>query len=243
MPFLTSGRFFSFSEKNKKARSRTMTSLRSISSYSGSMQSSEGQEVKKYILVRDTVAKSRWPHGVSAKSRILSKRSEQRVLKGSLWQEMEESFLHSSLPPSTSRSLSRSGSSMTTSPGAPPFKQCVESIEIEDLTLQCAAGFLSEITDEICRMLLAIPTSEERYYVYSDTDRMKHAQFINVGSDVIVNKRNIPPCRAAVRWKGRLAGKQGLWFGVEIVVSRLCLVDGSCLQGSVNDTLSDGYIC
>ena len=242
MPFLTSGRFFSFSEKNKKARSRTMTSLRSISSYSGSMQSSEGQEVKKYILVRDTVAKSRWPHGVSAKSRILSKRSEQRVLKGSLWQEMEESFLHNSLPPSTSRSLSRSGSSMTTSPGAPPFKQCVESIEIEDLTLQCAAGFLSEITDEICRMLLAIPTSEERYYVYSDTDRMKHAQFINVGSDVIVNKRNIPPCRAAVRWKGRLAGKQGLWFGVEIVVS-LTLVDGSCLQGSVNDTLSDGYIC
>lgn len=199
------------------------TSIRSMSSYN-SMKSSESQgETKKYLLLRDTVAKTKWPHGITSRSRLLSKRSEQRVLKGSLWQEVEDGVIGNSVAPSTSRSLSRSGSSIT-SPAGPPFKQVVESIEIEDLHLQCASGFLAEISDETCRLLLAIPTSEERFYVFSDTDRMKHAQFINVGADVIVNKRNIPPCRAAVRWKGRLAGKQGLWFGVEIMVSQQCCV-------------------
>lgn len=191
-----------------------MASLASCSiSSQGSVRSSEGYDCfKKYILLRDTVAKSKWTNA-SSKTRLRSKRSEQRVLKGSLWQELEEDLF---FPPQHLSKLQRSNSS--TSPSA-PFKLRVESLEIEDLTLQCASGFLSEISDELCRLLLAIPTSEERYLVHTDQERMKCAKFINVGSDVTVNKRNVESCRAVVRWKGRLAGKQGVWFGVEIVVS------------------------
>lgn len=170
---------------------------------------------KKYLLLRDTVAKAKWTRGVASRTRLLSKRSEQRVLKGSLWQGLENNkYNPANLPPPvSSRSNSRSGSL------ALPVS--VESIEIEDLTLQCASAFLAELSDEICSLLLAIPTSEERFFVYSDHDRLSHAKFINVGSDVIVSKRNFQPCRATVKWKGRLAGKQGVWFGVEIMVSNM----------------------
>ena len=182
----------------------------------GSIQSSDGRETKKYLLLRDTVAKSRSGHSGS-RSRLLSKRNEQRVLKGSLWQEVDDGGTFYPPPPTTTKSLNRSLSSPSKTSGS-HYKLLVESIEIEDLTIQCASAFLVEIPADICSLLLAIPTSEERYIVHSDPDRIYHARFINVGSDVIVFKRNIEPCRATVKWKGRLAGKQGIWFGVEIKV-------------------------
>lgn len=193
-----------------------MASLASCSiSSQGSVRSSDGYDsCKKFILLRDTVAKSRWTNA-SSKTRLRSKRSEQRVLKGSLWQELEEDLF---APPQYSSKQQKASLSSSSSP-LTPYKLRVESLEIEDLTLQCASGFLSEISDEVCRLLLAIPTSEERYAVHSEPERIKCAKFINVGSDVTVNKRNVESCRAVVRWKGRLAGKQGIWFGVEIVVS------------------------
>jgi len=191
----------------------TSANSMSLSSHD-SLQGSDVQETRKYILLRDTVAKARWSHGGT---RLLSKRSEQRVLKGSLWQEAD--MFGAACPP-PNRSYSRSSS--VSSPHANlQYKQTVESLEIEDLSLQCASAFLDEISNETCRLLLAIPTSEERFYIHSDSLRMQHAQFINVGADVIVTKRNIPPCRATVKWKGRLVGKQGVWFGVQIIVSSL----------------------
>lgn len=194
-----------------------MTSLASCSiSSQGSVRSCEGYETKKYILLRDTIAKSKWSHTASSRARLRSKRSEQRVLKGSLWQQVEEDVFNQSVSSQSSKS-SKGGGGVTSPAGQ--YKLNLESLEIEDLTLQCASAFLAEITEELCRMLLAIPTSEERYIVHSDKDRMNSAKFINVGSDVIVRKRNVEPCRAIVRWKGRLAGKQGVWFGVEIMVS------------------------
>lgn len=185
-----------------------------------SIHSNPDGETKKYMLMRDTVAKSRWS-GSGSRSRLLSKRSEQRVLKGSLWQEMEGNGLCPVSPPPSVGTLSRSASTPAGSAGTAVFKRFLESIEIEDLTLHCAAAFLTEISADTCRLLLAIPTSEERFHVHHDADRIYHAKFINVGSDVIVSKRNVPPCRASVKWKGRLAGKQGVWFGVEIVVCKL----------------------
>lgn len=199
----------------------SMTSIASCSiSSQGSVRSCEAYETKKYILLRDTVAKSKWSHTASSRARLRSKRSEQRVLKGSLWQQVEDDVFNQSISSQSSKSSSKGGGGTggITSP-ALQYKLSLESLEIEDLTLQCASAFLAEISEELCRMLLAIPTSEERYIVHNDTDRMKSAKFINVGSDVIVRKRNVEPCRAVVRWKGRLAGKQGIWFGVEIMVS------------------------
>jgi len=185
-----------------------MTSLASFSI--SSHGSTEPSDTRKYVLIRDTVAKSKWPSG--SRARLLSKKSEQRVLKGSLWQEADYSPL---LPPPSSTSKSKTGVSSPIQ----PLKYQFESLEIEDVTLQCPIdGFLMEITEEECRLLLAIPTSEERYKVFADKERMASARFINVGSDVIVCKRNVPACRATIRWKGRLAGKQGVWFGVEIMV-------------------------
>lgn len=198
----------------------SMNSVSVLSHGSGSVQSSDSRsETKKYLLLRDTIAKCRWPHGVSSRSRLLSKRSEQRVLKGSLWQEIEDNPFNPASSKSLSRAVSSSSGGAMSIGGSSLFKQSVESIEIEDLTLQCASAFLAEISADTCRLLLAIPTSEERFFVHSDHDRIYHAKFINVGSDVIVSKRNIPPCRATVKWKGRLAGKQGVWFGVEIMVT------------------------
>ena len=181
-------------------------------------QSVDSRETnKKYILLRDTVGKCKALHGSGSRSKLLAKRSEQKVLKGSLWQEIQngnDQILSSS---NKLHSLTYHRSSSTTSQSG-AFKLFLESVEVEDLTLNCAAAFLAEVSDEISFLLLAIPTNEERLYFYSDQDRMYYAKLINVGSDVIVNKRNVPPCRATVRWKGRLAGKPGGWFGVEIMV-------------------------
>lgn len=197
-------------------------------------------ETKKYILLKDSLAKTRRGVNSTGKLKLISRHEEQRVLKGSLWEERE---FHS--PNHSLSSFSSSGSKSTIGGGAggsrsvssvaggnlntlslshAPRKLELDSIEYDEVRLVTQDNNVNELTEQQCRLLLAIPDCDERYKVHIDSDHMSTATLINVHSRVIVSTRKLDPCKAIVRWKGRIAGKQGISFGVEIQVSFLYFI-------------------
>ena len=166
-------------------------------------------DTKKYILLKDSLARTKRGVNSTGKLKLISRHEEQRVLKGSLWEQRE---FHS--PNHSLSSFSSAGSSSSR-------KLELDSIEYDEVRLITADSQVAELSEQQCRLLLAVPDCDERYKVHHDQEHMSTATLINVHSRVIVSTRKLEPCKGIVRWKGRLAGKQGISFGVEIQVCQL----------------------
>lgn len=174
---------------------------------------------RKFILLKDAQAKSRRGVNSTTKPRLPSKHEEQRMLRGSLWEERECGALGS--PASSLSSFGSGSKSSSLTPGVAPIsprKHELDSIELDDVKLSCPDSIVAELTDDLCRLFLAIPDCEERFKFFSDVDRLKYATYIRVNSRVMVCTRRLSPCKGIIRWKGRLEQRQGVWFGVEIEV-------------------------
>lgn len=189
-------------------------------------------DTKKYILLKDSLARTKRGVNSTGKLKLISRHEEQRVLKGSLWEQRE---FHS---PNHSLSSFSSAGSKNTIPGSGGGKSGgitlnsstgssssrkleLDSIEYDEVRLITADSQVAELSEQQCRLLLAVPDCDERYKVHHDQEHMSTATLINVHSRVIVSTRKLEPCKGIVRWKGRLAGKQGISFGVEIQVCQL----------------------
>lgn len=171
------------------------------------------------MLLQDSLAKSRI--GINAsrnKVKFKSKHEELKVLKGSLWE-----LLDSASPNPSINSLG-SGDSKKSSPrflSSQAKKVEVYSVELDDVKLLCADSLLYELTERQCRLLLAVPDCLERYeFVTQKEGKFASRCLIGVKARVMVNTRLHAGLAAVIRWIGRLPGKQGLWFGVEIQVIR-----------------------
>lgn len=192
-----------------------------IMSTASSHQSSLGDDLRsdsrKYVLLQDSQAKSR--RGVNSskvKMKFKSKHEDQRVLKGSLWEQRE------SISPNPSiTSLGSGGSRISTknlslSPAV--RKLDLDSIEYDEVRLSVPEAHVKEITENQCRLLLAIPDSLERHKLFSDTDRFITCSYVSTDSQVKVTTRLHTSVLCAVRWRGRMRSRQGVWLGVEILV-------------------------
>lgn len=182
-------------------------------------------ESRKYLLLRDQQARSRRGVNSTSKLQLVSRHEEQRVLKGSLWEHRDSLSPNqslSSLGSAGSKTTVISGKASTSSGHAGAVgKLELDSIEYDEVRLQTAEANVSALSEQLCRLLLAIPDCEERYKVLMDRDHISTAELINVNSRVIVSTRKLEPCKGLVRWKGRIANKQGISFGIEIQVGSL----------------------
>lgn len=186
-------------------------------------------DTKKYMLIKDCLAKTKRGVNSTGKLKLISRHEEQRVLKGSLWEQRET---HSHSPNHSLSSFSSAGSkntipsksanqalnSSSASNSSHTRKVELDSIEYDEVRLITQEVNISELSEQQCRLLLAVPDCDERYKVHLDQEHMSTATLINIHSRVIVSTRKLEPCKGIVRWKGRLAGKQGISFGVEIQV-------------------------
>lgn len=190
-------------------------------STASSHQSSLGEDLRsdsrKFILLQDSQAKSR--RGVNSskvKMKFKSKHEDQRVLKGSLWEQKE------SLSPNPSiTSLGSGGSRISTrnlSLSSGIKKLELVSIEYDEVRLSCQDSQVKEISENQCRLLLAIPDSLERYKLYSETERFIACSYVNINSQVQINTRHHSSLLCIVKWMGRMSNRQGVWLGVEISV-------------------------
>lgn len=196
--------------------------MSTTSSHQSSLEESRSDS-RKYLLLKDQQAKSKRGVNSTSKLQLISRHEEQRVLRGSLWEQRDSVSPNQSLS-----SLGSSGSKTTVISGkastAPNHtnnagKLELDSIEYDEVKLHTSETNVCLLTEHLCRLLLAIPDCEERYKVLMDKDHIETAELINVNSRVIVCTRKLEPCKGLVRWKGRIANKQGLSFGVEIQVS------------------------
>lgn len=192
--------------------------MSTASSHQSSLGDDLRSETRKYILLLDSQAKSR--RGVNSskvKMKFKSKHEDQRVLKGSLWEQ------NASLSPNPSiTSLGSGGSRLSTkslSLSPPVRKVELDSIEYDEVRLVCSDTHVKEISENQCRLLLAVPDSLERYKLYSDKERFLACSYVRVNSQVEINTRHQSSLSCVVRWIGRLPSRQGVWLGVEILVS------------------------
>lgn len=184
-----------------------------------------GLDTKKYILLKDSLARTKRGVNSTGKLKLISRHDEQRVLKGSLWEQRESRSPNhslSSFSSAGSKTTTPAKSGITLNPSTNAARKLeLDSIEYDEVRLSTPETIVSELTEQQCRLLLAIPDCDERYKVHLDAELMSTASLINVQSRVIVSTRKLAPCKGIIRWKGRIAGKQGISFGVEIQVSSL----------------------
>ncbi|XP_067942322.1 ubiquitin carboxyl-terminal hydrolase CYLD-like [Watersipora subatra] len=195
--------------------------MSTTSSHQSSVDEPLQPETKKYLLLKDQQARSKRGVNSTGKIQLISKHEEQRVLKGSLWEQRDSvspNHSLSSFGSAGSKSTVLSGKSASLAlPHANNIRKLeLDSIEYDEVRLLTSESNVSGLTEKLCRLLLAIPDCEERYKVLMDQDHISTAELINVNSRVIVSTRRLEPCKGLVRWKGRIANKQGISFGVEI---------------------------
>ena len=203
--------------------------MSTTSSHQSSVDETPQIESKKYMLLKDQQAKSKRGVNSTSKLQLISKHEEQRVLKGSLWEHRDSVSPNHSLSSfgsagSKSTVLSGKSASLALPQNNNIRKLELDSIEYDEVKLQTSENNVKALTEQLCRLLLAIPDCEERYKVLMDKEHISTAQLIDVGSRVIVSTRKLEPCKGIVRWKGRIANKQGTSFGVEIQVRFLACI-------------------
>lgn len=99
----------------------------------------------------------------------------------------------------------------------------LQSIEYEDLVMNCGAQDVVRLTTEILERLLALNSSLDRIKVFQDTSWIEEALEMEKETIVFVLKMPGLPERAPakIRYRGPLKNRQGLWFGVEL--SAVCI--------------------
>ena len=148
-----------------------------------------------YILTKKQVArrKEKSLHGKHKWDEIV-------VLEGSLWYTQD--------PDSSSRQHHSHTSELT-----------LYSEEHSGAVLHCEHGDVRPLSGDQYSILLALTVCSERLRVFTDCAWMKEAAEIASGSTVyVLNKYTISQEKmvAKVRYKDRLPGAQGIWFGVEL---------------------------
>lgn len=175
-----------------------------MSSASSSQQSLEEEKkhLKKYILLQEKTAKSKRGINSTAKPKLPTKTDDVRALKGSLWEERDPGS------PSSGESPRYAANQ--------PKKVDLTSLEYDELSLSVSADHVKSISHEECSLLLAVPSSDERCQIFEDRTWLEEGLLMKDGAQVTVTKRNISGIPGTVKWRGRLHGKQGTWFGVEL---------------------------
>ena len=89
----------------------------------------------------------------------------------------------------------------------------VESVDDSTITLTCKKRFLSSLQLREAKLLAAIPNNTDRYTVFMDKNWLKDGDFIGVGLVVdLIDKSQF----GKVRYKGKVEGRRGIVFGIEL---------------------------
>lgn len=204
-----------------------MTSIMS-SGGSSSQPSSIGGDCKlteqrKYILLVDShIRTKKTSNSLMSKVKLAAKHEEQKVLKGSLWEQRDVYTPNSSSNSIGSGNSKHSSASkkVASHAGVHENKIQLDSLEYENTQLICPESQVAELTDYCCRLLQAIPDDTERYRFYKDKDKFGSCTEIDINSKVLVDTRLHGSLSAVVRWRGRISTRLGIWFGVEIEVCK-----------------------
>lgn len=202
--------------------------MSSASSQQSSLSGEHRADTKKYLLLYGTTQKLRSSpkhSGISkVKKKLTGKTKDQQALAGSLWESRCEPASSNSSVSSVNSANSRQKSRTLAIKDSPTKKLELDSIEYDDVMMSCPEHFVIELSESQCRLLLAIPNCKERYTLVNDNKKLNTITFVSVGSWVTVRTRHQGILRCVVRWMGRLPGKQGTWFGLEIQVCILFLL-------------------
>jgi hypothetical protein len=77
---------------------------------------------------------------------------------------------------------------------------------------------VSKLTDSEADLLVAVTSTEERFRIYRERNRLGPGKLLDVGAKVFVKLTNHPEeVTGVIRYKGALSKHIGTMFGVELM--------------------------
>lgn len=96
----------------------------------------------------------------------------------------------------------------------------LDSIGQENIEVQCAADDFRQIIGDEFELLLAVPTCQDRYAIFQNQEWLEDGRLLKVGDFVeVYDKPSAKDLVGKLRYKGPVDGVQGIYFGVELIVS------------------------
>jgi hypothetical protein len=84
--------------------------------------------------------------------------------------------------------------------------------------LECPTLEVSKLTDSEADLLVAVTSTEERFRIYRDGNRLGPGKLLDVCTEVFVKLKTLPKeVKGVIRYKGTLSTHTGTMFGVELV--------------------------
>ena len=99
-------------------------------------------------------------------------------------------------------------------------KWILNSKEFDGVVLQTTPSEVERLSEHEYELLIGLSTCADRYKVFRDKEWLREGLDIDKDSLVYILNQNDLPERVPgiVRYKGRLPGKSGIWFGVQLSV-------------------------
>ena len=97
-------------------------------------------------------------------------------------------------------------------------------IDRKSLRLECSVEDLIRLSDEDANLLLPISSSELRYQMFTNKNRLDFGRRVSSGDEVFVSVKRISEdvdVPGVIWYRGELPSCLGTMFGVELVVSSL----------------------
>ena len=96
----------------------------------------------------------------------------------------------------------------------------LECLDQDNIEVQCFTDDFKHITKDEYEMLLAVPTCQDRYAMFQSGEGLKDGLNLNVDDFVeVYDKPSAKDLIGKLRYKGPVDGLQGIYFGVELIVS------------------------
>lgn len=94
--------------------------------------------------------------------------------------------------------------------------ECIE----DNIEVQCSDDDFRPLSNEEYELLLAVPTCQDRYAIFQNGDWLKEGLKLKEGDFVeVYDKSSAKDLIGKLRYKGKVVGLQGIYFGIELVVS------------------------
>lgn len=97
-------------------------------------------------------------------------------------------------------------------------KLVLNSAEFDSVVLQTTPSEVERLSEQEFELLIGLATCADRYKVFNDKEWLREGLEIDKDCIVyVINLADLPErVPGKVRYKGRLPGKCGIWFGVEL---------------------------
>ncbi len=97
-------------------------------------------------------------------------------------------------------------------------KISVVSVEDDTKVLEVETADLAKLTETEANLLLAIPTSKERFEIFRSRNILERAAALQEGDKMKVKVKSWTT-QGKLKYKGKLLGRRGIHFGLELNVS------------------------